>query len=78
MDFISYSRGPLPEELLGDIKVPVVIGWGDQDPWEPIGLGRAYAAFDSVEVNFEYTLDWLRIETIEPIDTMGLRFFVGC
>lgn len=50
LDFISYSRGPLPEELLGDIEVPVLIGWGDQDPWEPIELGRAYAAFDSVEV----------------------------
>ncbi|CAN0100376.1 unnamed protein product, partial [Sphacelaria rigidula] len=29
--------------------VPVLIGWGDQDPWEPIELGRAYADFDSVE-----------------------------
>lgn len=51
LDFISYSSGPLPEDLLKIIKVPVVIGWGDQDPWEPIELGRAYADFDSVEVH---------------------------
>lgn len=50
LDFISYSGGPLPEELLEVIKVPVVIGWGDQDPWEPIEQGRAYADFDIVEV----------------------------
>ncbi|CAN0213882.1 unnamed protein product, partial [Laminaria digitata] len=31
------------------IKVPVTIGWGVQDPWEPIEQGRAYADYDSVE-----------------------------
>lgn len=50
LDFISYSGGPLPEELLEVIKVPVTIAWGDQDPWEPMELGREYAAFDAVEV----------------------------
>lgn len=34
LDFISYSSGPLPEELLPQIKeTPVVIGWGEKDPW---------------------------------------------
>ena len=51
LDFISYSGGPLPEDLLKIIKVPVVIAWGDQDPWEPIEQGRAFAGFDSVEVH---------------------------
>lgn len=50
LDFISYSGGPLPEDLLAVIKVPVVMGWGDQDPWEPIEQGRAFAQYDSVEV----------------------------
>lgn len=50
LDFISYSGGPLPEDLLKVIKVPVTIGWGVQDPWEPIEQGRAYADYDSVEV----------------------------
>lgn len=49
LEFICYSDGPLPEELLPQVKCPVLIGWGDKDPWEPINLGRAYADFDSVE-----------------------------
>ncbi|XP_057773331.1 uncharacterized protein LOC130992632 isoform X2 [Salvia miltiorrhiza] len=49
LEFICYSGGPLPEELLPLVKCPVLVGWGDKDPWEPIDLGRAYAQFDSVE-----------------------------
>ena len=49
LDFISYSGGPLPEELLPQISSPVSILWGEADPWEPIELGRAYADYDCVE-----------------------------
>ncbi|XP_010535924.1 PREDICTED: pheophytinase, chloroplastic [Tarenaya hassleriana] len=49
LEFICYSGGPLPEELLPLVQCPVLIGWGDKDPWEPIELGRAYADFDTVE-----------------------------
>lgn len=49
LEFICYSGGPLPEELLPQVKCPVLIAWGDKDPWEPIELGRAYENFDSVE-----------------------------
>ncbi|BBH05314.1 alpha/beta-Hydrolases superfamily protein [Prunus dulcis] len=49
LEFICYSGGPLPEELLPQVKCPVLIGWGEKDPWEPIELGRAYGKFDSVE-----------------------------
>lgn len=49
LEFICYSGGPLPEELLPQVKCPVLIAWGDKDPWEPIELGRAYGRFDSVE-----------------------------
>ncbi|XP_047980958.1 uncharacterized hydrolase YugF [Salvia hispanica] len=49
LEFICYSGGPLPEELLPLVKCPVLVGWGDKDPWEPIDLGRAYAQFDSVK-----------------------------
>ncbi|GAB5031369.1 epoxide hydrolase 4-like [Nannochloropsis oceanica] len=48
LDFISYSGGPLPEELLPKVNVPVYIGWGEEDPWEPIALGRAYGEFPCV------------------------------
>ncbi len=49
LDFISYSGGPLPEELLPQTTCPVSILWGEADPWEPIELGRAYGEFDCVE-----------------------------
>ncbi|GAB2226686.1 hypothetical protein Drorol1_Dr00022505 [Drosera rotundifolia] len=49
LEFICYSDGPLPEELLPQVKCPVLIGWGDKDPWEPIELGRAYKEFEPVE-----------------------------
>lgn len=49
LKFICYSGGPLPEELLPQVKCPVLIAWGDKDPWESIELGRDYGNFDSVE-----------------------------
>ncbi|XP_042479608.1 pheophytinase, chloroplastic isoform X2 [Macadamia integrifolia] len=49
LEFICYSGGPLPEELLPQVKCPVLVAWGDKDPWEPIEIGRAYGNFSSVE-----------------------------
>ncbi|CAM9297733.1 unnamed protein product, partial [Chrysoparadoxa australica] len=52
LDFISYSGGPLPEELLPKVTCPVMLGWGDKDPWEPMEMGRELYgpdAFDCVE-----------------------------
>eukprot|EP00244_Chara_vulgaris_P013726 TRINITY_DN8093_c0_g2_i1.p2 TRINITY_DN8093_c0_g2~~TRINITY_DN8093_c0_g2_i1.p2 ORF type:complete len:173 (-),score=40.83 TRINITY_DN8093_c0_g2_i1:74-592(-) len=49
LDFVSYSGGPLPEELLPRATCPVLIVWGDKDPWEPIDLGRTLGEMDSVE-----------------------------
>lgn len=49
LEFICYSGGPLPEELLPQVKCPVLIVWGDKDPWEPIELGRGFINFDTVE-----------------------------
>ncbi|KAF8664234.1 hypothetical protein HU200_054775 [Digitaria exilis] len=49
LEFICYSGGPLPEELLPLVKCPVLVAWGEKDPWEPVDLGRAYASFDTVE-----------------------------
>lgn len=31
------------------LQCPVLIAWGDKDPWEPIELGRNYANYDRVE-----------------------------
>lgn len=37
-DTLSYSAGPLPEQLLQDSRlksIPVWICWGEEDPWTP-------------------------------------------
>jgi pimeloyl-ACP methyl ester carboxylesterase len=47
--FTGYSQGPLPEDLLPQLTCPVLILWGDADPWEPIALGRELANFPCVE-----------------------------
>ena len=47
--FISYSQGPLAEDLLPQISCPVLILWGTEDPWEPIALGRELANYPAVE-----------------------------
>jgi pimeloyl-ACP methyl ester carboxylesterase len=40
LDFICYSGGPLPEELLEKTSVPVSMLWGEKDPWEDMKKGR--------------------------------------
>ncbi|MEO0352898.1 MAG: alpha/beta fold hydrolase [Cyanobacteria bacterium P01_A01_bin.15] len=47
--FISYSQGPLPEDLLPQLRCPVLMLWGDADPWEPIELGRELGKYSVVE-----------------------------
>lgn len=36
-DTLSYSAGPLPEQQLQDprLKAPVLVCWGEKDPWTP-------------------------------------------
>lgn len=48
MAFVRYSQGPTPESLLAKLQCPAVILWGENDPWEPIALGRELAKFSSV------------------------------
>lgn len=49
LSFITYSKGPLPEDLLPQVQAPVLIGWGTEDPWEPFAKGKALAAFPAVK-----------------------------
>ena len=52
LDFISYSGGPLPEDLLPQIEgteVPVRILWGRVDPWEVVTEGRKYGEYPCVD-----------------------------
>jgi len=47
--FISYSQGPIPEDLLPKLSCPALVLWGKEDPWEPVALARAYADYPAVE-----------------------------
>mmetsp|Transcript_58688 Transcript_58688/g.109863 ORF Transcript_58688/g.109863 Transcript_58688/m.109863 type:complete len:399 (+) Transcript_58688:43-1239(+) len=50
-DTLSYSAGPLPEQLLADQRladIPVWVCWGEEDPWTPAPRVRALQRFDSV------------------------------
>lgn len=47
--FTGYSAGPLAEDLLPRVVCPVLVLWGEQDPWEPIALGQAFTQFPAVE-----------------------------
>lgn len=49
LDFISYSSGPLPEQQLRDVAVPVSVVWGEADPWEKVEWGREFVKYASVE-----------------------------
>mmetsp|Transcript_9061 Transcript_9061/g.22587 ORF Transcript_9061/g.22587 Transcript_9061/m.22587 type:complete len:160 (+) Transcript_9061:490-969(+) len=46
--FVSYDTGPVPEDLLPLVKVPVKIAWGTLDRLEPIKVGRSLKSFPSV------------------------------
>ena len=46
---ICFSGGPLPEDLLSQVKIPVSILWGENDPWEPMDLAlKTFANFPCI------------------------------
>lgn len=50
-DTLSYSAGPLPEQLLADIPVsrPIWVCWGTADPWTPGDRVKALDRIPCVE-----------------------------
>lgn len=51
LDFLTYSGGPLPSELLNAIEplnVPIAMAWGQEDPWEDIRKGRDFEKYNAV------------------------------
>ena len=47
---LSADPGPSPEELLPQANCPLLVLWGEVDPWTPIQRGRQYAQLsDRVE-----------------------------
>jgi pimeloyl-ACP methyl ester carboxylesterase len=47
--FTGYSQGPLPEDLLPKLPCPAIVLWGEDDPWEPIALGRNFIQYPQVK-----------------------------
>mmetsp|Transcript_21715 Transcript_21715/g.73255 ORF Transcript_21715/g.73255 Transcript_21715/m.73255 type:complete len:129 (+) Transcript_21715:57-443(+) len=50
-DTLSYSAGPLPEQQLADtrLEAPVLVLYGEQDPWTPPARVRALERFAAVQ-----------------------------
>jgi pimeloyl-ACP methyl ester carboxylesterase len=51
--FVRYSQGPLPEDLLPQLPCPTWIIWGQEDPWEPVALGRDLGNYPAVQAFVE-------------------------
>lgn len=39
---LSAPAGPNPEELLAQLQRPLLVLWGESDPWTPIQRGRSF------------------------------------
>lgn len=39
---LTAPAGPLPEDLLKNLQHPLLVLWGDQDPWTPISGAKVY------------------------------------
>ncbi|MBD2100749.1 alpha/beta fold hydrolase [Leptolyngbya sp. FACHB-261] len=48
---LSAPPGPSPEELLPKVERPLLVLWGEADPWTPISRGRIYQSY-SDQVQF--------------------------
>ena len=47
---LRADPGPTPEELLPQVTCPLLVLWGEADPWTPIQRGRQYEKFsDRIE-----------------------------
>jgi len=48
LEFITYDRGPIPEDYFEILPVPSMILWGEQDRLEPLRAGLHLEHFPSV------------------------------
>lgn len=42
---LTAEAGPTPEELLPLVRTPLLILWGEKDPWTPIARGRTFSDY---------------------------------
>lgn len=56
LDILSYSTGPLLEQLLEDVRLaaPVWVCWGQRDPWTPLPRVLGLEEFSAVKKLVEF------------------------
>lgn len=42
---LTAEAGPTPEELLPRVHTPLLVLWGERDPWTPIARGRTFVNY---------------------------------
>jgi pimeloyl-ACP methyl ester carboxylesterase len=42
---LTAEAGPTPEALLPNIQTPLLVLWGEKDPWTPIDRGRTFTNY---------------------------------
>lgn len=52
---LTAPAGQSPDELLGDLTLPLLVIWGEKDPWTPVAGAKIYQdmADNNPEVQFE-------------------------
>ena len=42
---LTAEAGPMPEDLLPQVQSPLLVLWGEKDPWTPIARGRTFTRY---------------------------------
>jgi pimeloyl-ACP methyl ester carboxylesterase len=51
---LTAPPGPTPEELLNQLQHPLLVLWGDADPWTPISGGTIYQELAKTQAGSEF------------------------
>ena len=51
---LSAPAGPTPTELLGRLQHPLLVLWGEDDPWTPIAGAAIYQELAASDRNTEF------------------------
>jgi pimeloyl-ACP methyl ester carboxylesterase len=51
---LTAPPGPKPEELLPHVKQPLLVLWGEDDPWTPISAGKLYRRLAQTRADVQF------------------------
>ncbi len=51
---LTAPAGPHPSELLPKIKAPLLVIWGENDPWTPIAAGKMYKDLAEKDTSIQF------------------------